>query len=301
MKQVLLACLSVLLLSACGGSRYEVQGNVVVHTYWTFSFGTVYDTLPGADPATFKQVKEWLGHDSERVYFNALLVPGVDVATLEAKRFPLYCDKNDYYYETKALHVADMAAFKTIKWFENDFWAQDSRCAYYDSLRIDGIDISTFKVIDKRIAKDRYHVYMKGALLADADPATFESIDGLIYYRDKSHVWDINELLEGADPASFEIIGNSYVRDKSHVWYSAWGNKMLVGADPATFEVIGKTDYSRDKSHIWFRNVLLEDADYETFVADNESFAHDKHGSFTCDRRDTESPDVPPGEGPEPE
>ena len=300
MKQVLLACLSLLLLTACGDPKYEIQGDVVVRTHWTFSFGTVRDTLPGADPATFQQVKHWLGHDNERVYFKARLVLGVDVATLKAERYPLFRDKKDYYYETKPLHVADMASFKTIKWVNEDFWAKDSRCAYYDSVRIDGVDLSTFNIVGHRLAKDKYHVYMDGLVLADADPATFESIEGSLYYRDKSHVWDYNKLLVGADPATFEILQKSYVRDKSHVWYCEWEDKMLVGADPATFEVIGDTDYSRDKSHIWFRDVLLEDADYATFVADYESFAHDKHGSFIADRRDTE-PDVPAAEEPESE
>lgn len=297
MKKVLFASLTVLLLTACGGPKYEVQGDVVVYTYWTFSFGTRYDTLPDADPATFAQVKDWLGHDSKHVYFKAKLVPGVDVASLEAKRYPLFCDKNDYYYETAPLHVADIKNFKTIKWFENDFWAKDSRCAYYDSVRIDGVDLASFKISDKWIAKDKNHVYMDGLLLAGADPATFEEVGNTLYYRDKSHVWNVRQLLPDADPATFEMMGNSpFCRDKSHVWYEFDG-ELLVGADPATFEVLGETNYGRDKSHIWFRNKLLADADYATFVADYDSFAHDKYGAFIADHRDT-VPDVPEAEEP---
>ena len=297
MKKVLLACLSVLLLSACGGPKYEVRGDVVVRSHWTFSFGTRYDTLPGADPATFAQVNYWLGHDSERVYFEAELVPGVDVATLEAKRYPLFRDKNDYYYESKPMHVADMASFKTIKWFEHDLWAKDSRCVYYDSLRIDGVDLPSFELVGRWWARDKYHVYMDGMMLAGADPATFEPIQNTYFYRDKSHVWFFSELLVDADPATFEMIGNScFCRDKSHVWY-AYECELLAGADPATFEVLGETNYGRDKSHIWFRSDLLTDADYATFVADYDSFAHDKYGGFTADHRDT-IPDVPEGEEP---
>ena len=302
MKQVLLACLAVLLLTACSDPKYEVQGDVVVRSHWTFSFGTCYDTLPGADPATFEQVKDWLGHDSERVYFKSTLVPGVDVATLKAERYPLFHDKKDYYYETKALHVADIASFKVIKWFDEDCWAKDSRCAYYDTVRIDGVDLSTFKVTDKWTARDKYHVYVKGLLLPEADPATFKSIAGSLYYRDKSHVWEMDRLLVGADPATFEVIKDSYyVRDKSHVWFSGPVNILLVGADPATFEVIGKSYYVRDKSHIWFQDILLEDADYDSFVAEYESFAHDKYGSFIGGQRDTDPVDAPSGEEPEPE
>lgn len=295
MKNILLVCLSVLLLTGCSDPEYKVQGDVVVRTYWTFSFGTRYDTLPGADPETFVQVKDWLGHDSERVYFEAELVPRVDVATLEAKRYPLFCDKNDYYYETQPLHVADMASFKTIKWDENDFWAKDSRCVYYDSLRIDGVDLPTFKVVNWLYARDKYHVYMDGRLLADADPATFEVIPNTFCFRDKSHVWDYNRLLAGADPATFELLGRYYYRDKSHVW-CVIDDQLLVGADAATFEVLGDTQYSRDKSHIWFRATLLEDADYATFVADYDSDARDKFGTFTADHRDTDTEEPAPEE-----
>ena len=289
MKKILLAGLSVLILTACSGPRYEVQGDVVVRSYWTFSFGTRCDTLPGADPSTFEQVADWLGHDSKHVYFEAKLVPGVDVATLKAKRYPLFCDKNDYYYETTPLHVADLESFKTIKWFDDDFWAKDSRCAYYDTVRIDGADLASFQVIEDMLARDKFNVYLYGLTLPGADPATFEIVKNSSFCRDKSHVWHKykGNLLEGADPATFELIKNTnYCRDKSHVWYEN-GGVLLEGADPTTFEVIGETDYCRDKSHIWFRSDLLPDADYATFVADYQSFAHDKYGTFTADHRDT--------------
>lgn len=289
MKNLFIVGLLAMLLAACGGSKYEVRGDVVVRSEWTFSFGTVYDTLPGADPATFKQVKDWLGHDSERVYFEAKLVPGVDVLTLEPQRYPLFRDKNDYYYKTVPLHVADRASFQVIKWFDDDFWAKDSRNAYYDSLRIDGVDVPSLALDDRRVARDKYHVYMRGVLLPEADPATFEHIAGSLCYRDKSHVWNLDKLLVGADPATFELVGDNYFRDKSHVWYEV-NESPLEGADPASFEVIGNSQYSRDKSHIWFRDKLLPDADRATFAVDpnNGSFASDKNGTFTGDRRDND-------------
>lgn len=288
MKKLLLACLPMLMLTACGGPKYEVQDDVVVRSYWTFSFGTRCDTLPGADPVTFKQVSDWLGHDSKRVYFEATPVPGVDVATVRAKRYPLYCDKNDYYYMTKPLHVVDMPSFKTINWQDNDVWAKDSRCVYYDSLRLDGVDMATFQVVNRDYAVDKNHVYMDGVVLAEADPATFETMANVFYYRDKSHVWYFKRMIEGADPSTFRSIENTNFNiDKSHVWYE---ERLIAGADPATFEVLGKTNYCRDKSHIWFRDELLPDADHATFVADYESFAHDKKGTFTASHRDVDEP-----------
>ena len=207
MKQLFLAfvasVLAVMLSSCLGGGEYEVCDDVVLYSYWTFSFGQRADTLPGADPATFKQVRNWLGHDSERVYYKKELVPGVDVPTLKVDRKPLFHDKKDYYYETKPLHVADMSSFKIIKWVYDSFWAKDSRYAYFNDRRFE-VDLPTFKVESSTIAKDKDHVYYFGNLIPDADPKTFEAIGKSGYYRDKSHIWCGDELLEDVDYETFQ-------------------------------------------------------------------------------------------------
>lgn len=91
---------------ACGrDGEYVQQGDTICYKYWTFSFGTIYDTLPEVNPATFESVNKWLGHDDQRAYFKDKLVVGVDIATLKAERYPLFRDKKDYYYKTAAMNV----------------------------------------------------------------------------------------------------------------------------------------------------------------------------------------------------
>lgn len=222
----LVACVLALMLSACvRGAKYVVQDDCVVYRYWTFSFGWRNDTLPGADVATFEQLSNWLGHDSERVYYEDKLVPGADVSSLEVVRKPLFRDKRDYYYQAGPMHVRDVASFEVLKWFEDDFWARDARCVYYDTVCIDDADLPSFTILEMSTAKDKRHVYYFGRVIPDADPATYE------------------------------ILGNSV--------------------------------YSRDKSHIWCGDDLVEGADYETFTVDDISAAHDKHGSFRWEKRDT--------------
>ena len=54
-----MACVLALMQSACvGDAKYVVQDGCVVYRYWTFSFGWRNDTLPGADAATFEQMKD---------------------------------------------------------------------------------------------------------------------------------------------------------------------------------------------------------------------------------------------------
>ena len=77
-------------LAACNSNGKYVEGNgTVYHTYWTFSFGNVYNELPQVDAATFESVNDWMGRDAGHVYFKSRLVEGADAATIEACRYPL--------------------------------------------------------------------------------------------------------------------------------------------------------------------------------------------------------------------
>lgn len=221
MKKWLMAALLMLTLAACiRDGKYEVQGDVVVYSYWTFSFGPRSDTLPDADAATFRSVTNWLAHDSSRVYFKSNLVPGADATALHAVRYPLFHDGRDYYYHEEPLHVTDVESFKVIKWMEDDFWAKDSRYAYYNSQRMDDVDLSTFKVVDWSWARDKNHVYYYGELIQDADPATFEVMGHSIYCRDKSHIWCGNTLMEDVDRATFKVDDIDRAHDKNgRYWF----------------------------------------------------------------------------------
>ena len=215
MKRILFIAAAALLLVSCSRhGKYESDGEIVRYSYWTFSFGQMYDTLPGADAATFKSVNEWLGRDAKRVYFQEKLVAGADPATVEAKGFPLFRDKNDYYFKATPMRVADMNTFKVLKRFEDDFWAKDSECAYYDTIHIAGVDLATFKVKDFTHAVDKNHVYRFGAILPLADPATYDEDWKGFYSRDKSHIWYMGELLEDADYATFTVDDDSNAHDK---------------------------------------------------------------------------------------
>lgn len=206
-RYILLSVIAIALalMSCSRHGKYESNGEIVRYTYWTFSFGTLYDTLPGADAKTFKSVNEWLGHDARRVYFKNHPVDGVDVATVKADHFPLFHDKNDYYYKTTPMRVADMSTFKVVKRLDDSFWARDSQYAYFDTTKIAGVDLPTFKVKSEAHAVDKNNVYRFGELLKDADPATYDENWKGFYSRDKSHIWYMGDLIEDADYATFVV------------------------------------------------------------------------------------------------
>ena len=214
----ILAATALLLCPSCGDGKYEVSGDVVCYTYWTFSFGQRYDTLPEVDAKTFEQVKNWLGRDASHVYYEDRLIQGADPATLKAHRKPLCSDRKDYYYQGVPLHVADMKNFKVLKNNTYGLWAKDSRYVYRDSDRIEVDDVEAFHVVDWNVATDNVRVYFFGSLLADSDPKTFEYLDDL-YAKDKSHVWYMDEVVEGADPATFTVDKEGNASDKNGKYY----------------------------------------------------------------------------------
>ncbi len=224
----------VLMLAACSRhGEYVSDGEYVLYKYWTFSFGTRYDTLPGADASTFRSVNAWLGRDAKNAFFKSELVEGVDVATLKAEKYPLFRDKNDYYYKTSPMRVADMKTFKVVKWLDDSFWAKDAKCAYYDTTHIVGVDIATFKVKDYCYAVDKDHVFYLGEILPLADPKTYEDNWKGFYSRDKSHIWCMGELLEDVDYDSFVVDDDWSAHDK----FGAFDHHRRVGAAAADEEI----------------------------------------------------------------
>ena len=212
----ILWCLALLLgLASCSeGGKYVEHEGTICYTYWTFSFGQRYDTLPGVDPATFKSVNAWLGHDDKHVYFKDRLVDGAIPSAIKATKYPMSTDGKDYYYMHTPMGVADMATFEVLKRNDDDVWCKDSRYAYYDSLRLDDVDVATFKVTGWNVAIDSRHVYRYGKVLPLADPNTYvEDWKGL-YSRDKEHIWYAGTLLEDVDYATFDVDKEGNAADK---------------------------------------------------------------------------------------
>lgn len=211
---IILALVVVVLPSCNNSGKYVITNDAVCFSYWTFSFGTVNDTLPDVNPHAFKSICDWAGHDNQHVYFKNKLVDGADVSTIKDEKYPLLRDKNDYYYKGTAMHVANVDKFEVLKWSEDDIWATDGTKAFYDTLHIAGADISTFKVKCWNVAIDCNHVYRYGEILPLADPATYDEEWKDYYSRDKSHIWYMGELLEDADYATFEVDKDQLAHDK---------------------------------------------------------------------------------------
>lgn len=203
-ESLLAVLLLVFVLTACNSDgKYEVKDGTVYFTYWTFSFGTQEHELQDVDVASFESMKNWLARDRHHVWYKDLLVEGADPATAKADDYPLFHDKRDYFYEGKAIGVADIQSFKVLKCDDDELWAVDKQYAYFDSLRIDDSDPATLELIGTFEAKDKRHVYYFGRILEDADPGSYQILEGN-YAKDHHHVWFCGDIIEDADPETFE-------------------------------------------------------------------------------------------------
>lgn len=232
----LAAVLSVMLSVSCSdGGKYVDYEGTVAYSYWTFSFGTVYDKLPEVDPSTFKSVNDWLGHDAKHCYFKGILIRDADVSTFEAGKYPLCRDRKDFYYMGKPMNVADISSFKILMHNEDDVWCMDSRYAYYDTTRVEA-DLATFKVTGANVAIDKNNVYRYGKILPLADPATYQENWRGFYSRDKSHIWYLGDLMEDVDYATFKVDKNCF--DSASDKYGAFQGKERVNEQSETADTV---------------------------------------------------------------
>ncbi|HET6422827.1 MAG TPA: DKNYY domain-containing protein [Planctomycetaceae bacterium] len=181
-------------------------------------------------------------------------------------------------------------------------------------------DLQQFKILkDRQYGKDQSHVFYRGSIIQDADPATFDILpsqagpSGQCYSRDQSRVYLEGHRITHADPASFEVIDPPYARDKNRVYC---GTVPMQESDPKTFQILIKTSswstmtnkefflemqgggiddfevsekypaitsngcWSKDARSHYRDAARIVGADYETFRAIDGSESADKHRRY---------------------
>lgn len=255
--------------------------------------------IPDSDPATFQMFakRDDMARDAKRVYRNGGVIEGADPATfaLTAAMDDLGKDAKDYYLLHQALHVKDMASFQVLepeyRRSENLIWARE-RDQYYVGEKATPIaDSASFQVVQSCYAKDAKQVYFGSAVLAGADPASFQGCGGESgeFAKDAKRVYWQGQAVEGADAATFQFLKLRYAKDGQHAYFCyASGSPplLLPGSDAKTFEVIGPSSqgfgYAKDAKQVYQGANVIEGADPASFVvdpSDGES-ASDKHRRY---------------------
>lgn len=229
--------MSIALVSCGNGGEYVVENGIVVWSYWTFSFGTLNDTVQGADAATFESLSYCYGKDKSHVYREDKLIEGASPASFKPHNKYLGEDDKDFYWKGIAVNVSDKKSFEVLYDEEKDAsWAKDAKYGYYiffdEFVKFPIADYKSFcpapypteGFVLKSItyAVDKYKAYYEGVEVAGADAASFKQIDGdiaqdknRIYY--KSQPTDITDYSKITTIASDSLYTDSvYIYDKNY-------------------------------------------------------------------------------------
>jgi hypothetical protein len=142
------------------------------------------------------------------------------------------------------------------------------------AFQIDGVDVASFTVFDETYAKDASTVYLDGAPLVGADPATFELLDRPDFTRDKYRVYQRDRVLSD-DPANFELLDGELSKD-SHAVY--WSDGRVLSEDPEHFAIISNVDYylfTQDSNTVHVNGNPIAGADPATFRVIHGAYAQD--------------------------
>lgn len=169
--------------------------------------------VPGADPATFKEVDFYIGQDKHRAYNKGIPTQIKDYSKLTEVGRLMYSDgTNIYDSHFNILPKADVATFEHI----SDNWYKDKSHVWWSSQLVAGANPETFQPVpaggfggDFNYGKDDKHVFWNDSIIQGADPGSFEKMtfpDG-----DSWTVFDRNRIYEGKDsPKLREYLKKKY-------------------------------------------------------------------------------------------
>ena len=175
-------------------------------------------------------------------------------------------DKKQVYFKDKVVQGADAATFFTYK--DNKHVGQDKTCVYYDG---QPRDLKDYRLLTPSNINDNYYTYGQSVYNSEllkmpscTDLKHLQSLDYTDWSKDLHHVYWKNRLVKGANPATFSPLPS-----------------LLLTIDSSD-DVNKDNDYGRDATHIYYREVMLKDADYNSFICgwdaqEQMAFAFDKH------------------------
>ncbi len=172
--------------------------------------------------------------DNKRVFFMEKEVPGADPATFREVDFYIGQDKNRAYKGAVPTQIRDYTKLKNL----GGMYSDGINIYDYDFHILPNADVKSFEQIERNWYKDKYHVWWDNKMLVGANPKTFIPVPvssyrygkkkalssgDFNYGKDDIHVFCQDSIIPGADAASFEKIdfpdGDSWtVFDRNRVY-----------------------------------------------------------------------------------
>lgn len=157
-------------------------------------------------------------------------------------------------------------------------------------------DLATFqfplpKGTEADYARDAKHVFLRGRVLAGADPTTFEVLEGP-FARDAKSVF-LGDQVFCDDAPHFERVSINFVKNGHSVYrLQNNGQAETISDDVANFRQIHDDEwhsYCADSTHVFVNGNVIADADLRSFKVLGEGYAQDARQTFYFDQP------MPPG------
>lgn len=205
--------LIVLFITGCGHSGYEEKDGKIYHKWihggnWTKEYTLVEE----ADASTFVTIEHNLnidlGKDKNHVFFDGTIIEGADPSTFKQVKEYYWKDKDNVFLlqfgnQRQIIPNAEPNSFQVIN---NSFWSKDKNNVFYKFDKLNGVQSSRFAAIDEEWGKDGNYYYHNNLRLDSLDYNSAEIVSDY-YIKDKNHVFFQNKLVKGANPSTFVADG----------------------------------------------------------------------------------------------
>jgi hypothetical protein len=221
-----------------------------------------------ADPATFAPLGHGYCKDAEHVYCYDRLVQGADPGTAEVLSQAYLRDRRAVYHLEHEMRGVDPEGFRLL----DQHYGTDGKRVYSNGRALESADLPSFRIVsapagELHYAADENNVYLAGGIITDADPETFEPLEGY-FARDAARVYHFGRLVPEADAATIRCPPvAAFCMDKDNIFFC----QNLLGPATEDFEPIppsGGDDYHLETA-VYYR---YDGAFYSVFAEDAEGF-----------------------------
>lgn len=263
--------------------------------------------ITGADSKTFVVQGYHYARDKSDVYYQDRVISNVDVGSfrvLPSKEMvddkyinsPYARDKSQVFYHNRIVKHAEVDHFRHLwgnysrddgaLFYCGELFLQTESVAerlandtvreylqvdgkvFYHTKPIEGVDIETFLLLGRGLARDQNRVYIHDTPIKSVHAPSFRCLNQH-YARDDNHVYYYDDtsfkFLPKCDPLNLHILYPKFCKDNEHVYYCA---HILKGAKPNSF---GKNkaallDKNSDRILVYYDDEYAEFIDRENIT-----------------------------------
>jgi len=215
--------ISTTILCSCSGYTKK-DGKVYLRSSSEAHFGVKYSELDSTDYESFEvidnDINSDLAKDKYHVFHGTYILKGADPNTFKQVRNYFWKDKNyiflvRYGKSDCQINQADPTSFKAL---DNNLWASDRNNIYYGFDKLNNVNLKSFVPIDEDWGKDNKNCFWHNDMLDSIDINSIKVLSH-DYIKDNRKVYYHDKIVINCDPNSFIPDGvGSFGHDKKFMY-----------------------------------------------------------------------------------